>query len=143
MDKLADMGVVLQPAEASSSKIRKGKGKARPSGHVVFAESRSDCEQSKCYVMSADFRQLKLVQAAPMRSQSRKKLILGHTNWWIWDGSRMESAPNEQLSRHWRRPTPRTTLELIVSPYSHPYPPTSPASNSYDRPKPSWPVPNH
>ncbi len=46
VEKLAEMGVVLDPSAATKSK-GKGKGKARdaPStGHIVFAEDRTECE---------------------------------------------------------------------------------------------------
>lgn len=46
VEKLAEMGVVVDPNAATKSK-GKGKGKARevPSyGHVVFAEDRTECE---------------------------------------------------------------------------------------------------
>lgn len=46
MEKLAEMGVIVQPAEESSTKSKKGKGKAKdlPAGHVLFVDDREDCE---------------------------------------------------------------------------------------------------
>ncbi|ORX35706.1 small-subunit processome [Kockovaella imperatae] len=43
VEKLAEMGVVLQPRESQSSK-RKGKGRAPPTGHVLFADGRDEFE---------------------------------------------------------------------------------------------------
>jgi predicted RNA-binding protein with TRAM domain len=37
------MGIVLKPRDESSSS-RKGKGKAAPSGHVIFVDGREECE---------------------------------------------------------------------------------------------------
>jgi U3 small nucleolar RNA-associated protein 11 len=44
VEKLAEMGIVLKPRNESSS--RKGKGKAAPSGHVIFVDGREECESS-------------------------------------------------------------------------------------------------
>jgi hypothetical protein len=43
VEKLAEMGIVLKPRDESSSS-RKGKGKAAPSGHVIFVDGREECE---------------------------------------------------------------------------------------------------
>jgi U3 small nucleolar RNA-associated protein 11 len=43
VEKLAAMGIVLKPRDESSSS-RKGKGKAAPSGHVIFVDGREECE---------------------------------------------------------------------------------------------------
>lgn len=45
VEKLAEMGVVLKPRDEQSSK-RKGKGKAAPSGHVIFVDGREECKLS-------------------------------------------------------------------------------------------------
>jgi hypothetical protein len=45
VEKLAEMGIVLKPRDESSSS-RKGKGKAAPSGHVIFVDGREECESS-------------------------------------------------------------------------------------------------
>lgn len=45
VEKLAEMGIVVDPS--AGSKRSKGKGKARDvplNGHVVFAEDRTECE---------------------------------------------------------------------------------------------------
>ena len=51
VEKLAEMGIVLKPRDESSSS-RKGKGKAAPSGHVIFVDGREECEyfttKSRC-----------------------------------------------------------------------------------------------
>jgi hypothetical protein len=43
VEKLAEMGIVLKPRDESSNS-RKGKGKAAPSGHVIFVDGREECE---------------------------------------------------------------------------------------------------
>ena len=43
VEKLAEMGIVLKPRGETSSQ-RKGKGKAAPSGHVIFVDGREECE---------------------------------------------------------------------------------------------------
>jgi hypothetical protein len=43
VEKLAEMGVILKPRDEQSSK-RKGKGKAAPSGHVIFVDGREQCK---------------------------------------------------------------------------------------------------
>jgi hypothetical protein len=45
VEKLAEMGIVLKPRDESSSS-RKGKGKAAPSGHVIFVDGREECEST-------------------------------------------------------------------------------------------------
>jgi hypothetical protein len=50
VEKLAAMGVILQPRDQAASSLRKGKGKATglPTGHVVFADGRDECESEIC-----------------------------------------------------------------------------------------------
>ena len=45
VEKMAEMGVVLTPREEpQSSSSRKGKGKAPPKGHIIFAANKAECE---------------------------------------------------------------------------------------------------
>jgi len=48
VEKLAAMGVVLQPREEIVPGKWKGKGKAKglPTGHVVFADGRDECKSN-------------------------------------------------------------------------------------------------
>ena len=47
MEKLAEMGIILKPAESMSRRAKgKGKPKSLPAGHVVFVDEREDCESS-------------------------------------------------------------------------------------------------
>ena len=46
VEKLAEMGIVLKPRDEGSTS-RKGKGKAVPSGHVIFVDGRDECESTE------------------------------------------------------------------------------------------------
>ena len=46
VEKLAEMGIILKPRDEGSSS-RKGKGKAVPSGHVIFVDGRDECESTE------------------------------------------------------------------------------------------------
>lgn len=44
VERLAEMGVVVNPSGSTGKKRNKGKGKDVPTGHVIFAHGKDECE---------------------------------------------------------------------------------------------------
>ncbi|KAK8864611.1 hypothetical protein IAR55_001861 [Kwoniella newhampshirensis] len=77
VEKLAEMGIILQPKDISSSKKGKGKGKAPAAGHVVFADGKEEYEDGRHEASGSGAQQeaVDLGWAEPIPSKKRKEKV--------------------------------------------------------------------
>ncbi|WWD17081.1 hypothetical protein CI109_101518 [Kwoniella shandongensis] len=75
VEKLAEMGIVLQPRDVSGGRKGKGKGKAPAAGHVVFVDGRTEYDEEENEASGSGGQQevVDLGWAAPTPSKKRKE----------------------------------------------------------------------
>ena len=97
VEKLAEMGVILRPAESASAKLKeKAKLKALPVGHVLFVEERKDCKLRRLSTVLT--KQLNLSArklpkgSAPTNTEKRQPISVGSSRYQR-SGPKLQSLP--------------------------------------------------